>query len=53
MLRAILTHNPSDSKRLYIIDARPRRNAVANQAKGPSRAHSVLTRRGATCRAYL
>lgn len=34
IFKAILEANPTDSTKLYIMDARPRRNAVANQVKG-------------------
>eukprot|EP00051_Salpingoeca_urceolata_P025349 m.452199 g.452199 ORF g.452199 m.452199 type:complete len:590 (+) comp20325_c4_seq4:86-1855(+) len=34
MFQAIRQQNPDPSAKLYIMDARPRRNAVANQAKG-------------------
>lgn len=34
LIQAILQVNPTNNKQLHILDARPRRNAVANQAKG-------------------
>ena len=34
MCRAILDANPTNNSTIHILDARPRRNAVANQAKG-------------------